>query len=121
MATFKVLDGASEYRIEIVGKFAGPCVRDVSHTWEAALQKNSQRRITVDITRISGYDNAGKTALREMHKHGTLIAAGNPHALSFLDEITATRRGSAVLHEAPKPEAPSAPSPTRTNIAAAGE
>ncbi len=121
MATYKVLDGADEYRVEIVGKFAGQCVRDVSTCWHEALRKNIHRQIAVDISRISGYDTAGKSLLCEMHKHGTVIAASTPMSLIFLEEITSVRRSPAVLHEAPKAEPSTTRTGQRSTAAASGE
>ena len=121
LATYKVLDGADEFRIEIVGKFAGQCVRDVSGCWHEALGKNIQRQIAVDISRISGYDTGGKTLLCEMHRHGTVIAASTPSSLVFLQEITSARRTPAVLHEAPKAVSRPARTTRRSNAAASGE
>ena len=123
MATFKVLDGADEYRIEIVGNFAGQCVREVSGCWHEALRKSIQRQTTVDISRISGYDNNGRSLLSEMHKHGTVIAASTPTSLIFLEEITSVRRAPATLHEAPKTESRPARTTRRSNAnaAASGE
>ncbi len=104
MATFKIHEIATEYRIEIVGKFTGFCVRDVEASWRSALQANLQRQVVVDISRIDGFDNAGRLLLRQMHKHGTVIAASTSHSLVFLEEVTTSRRGSTLLQEAPSPK-----------------
>jgi hypothetical protein len=45
------------------------------------------RRLTVDISEISSCDTDGRNLLREMYRHGTQIAAGNPGALGLLNEI----------------------------------
>ncbi len=121
MATYKVLDGADEYRIEIVGRFAGQCVRDVSGCWHEALGKNIQRQVTVDISRMGGYDTRGKALLCEMHKHGTVIAASTPNSLIYLAEITSVRRTPATLHEAPKAEPSASRMGRRSSAAASGE
>ncbi len=121
MATFKVLDGADEIRIEIVGKFAGQCVRDVLNCWHEALRRNMQCQIAVDISRISGYDTGGKSLLCDMHRHGTVIAASTPTSLVFLEEITSARRMPAVLHEAPRTDSRTPKTTRRSNAAASGE
>lgn len=120
VATFKVLDEANQYRIEIVGKFAGFCVRDVAANWKQALRAKLQRPIIVDISRIDGYDSSGRSLLREMHKHGTVIAASTSISLVFLDEITSSRRGSPVLQEAPAARDRNKQTEPKTRIAAAG-
>lgn len=112
MATFKIHENAIEYRIQIVGKFTGLCVRDVEVSWRSALQANLLRQVVVDISRINGYDSAGRLLLRQMHKHGTVIAASTSHSLVFLEEVTTSRRGSALLQEAPSPKNTAKPSPS---------
>ena len=96
MSTFKIHDGAEEFRIEIIGRFMGPCVYDVQRCWEEALAEAGPRTLTVDISRVTGYEPAGRKLLRHMHQHGTKFAAATPRSLVFLSEITTPeRRGPA--------------------------
>ena len=96
MATLKIYDRADEFRIEIAGRFGGDAVEEVRSNWRDALLETSLRRFTVDISRLSGYDAAGRKLLSEMYRHGAQIAAGTPLALVFLNEISApVRRGPA--------------------------
>jgi len=90
MATLKIRDLADEFRIEIIGRFAGTSVTEAANEWQRALSVVSLRRVVVDITRLSGYDTAGRQLLGHMHNHGTTIAAGTPLSLVFLHEITDT-------------------------------
>lgn len=100
MATFKIQDRAQEFRIEIVGRFAGGCVEEVRTAWQNALRGAVQRQMTVDLTGLSGYDAVGRKLLRDMHQHGTQFAAGTPDALVFLQEIsTPVRRGPAMVQD----------------------
>ena len=92
MATFKIHDGADEFRVDIAGRFAGGCVEEVRTAWQEALNKTLPRYFTVDLTRISGYDAAGRKLLRDMHQHGTQFAAGTPEALVLLQEISPSLR-----------------------------
>jgi len=102
LPTVKVYDRADEFRIEIAGRFAGDCVRDIAATWQNALREAGPRRFIVDISRLGSYDAAGRKLLRDMHQHGTQIAAGTPLSLVFLNEISApARRGPAQVQETP--------------------
>jgi ABC-type transporter Mla MlaB component len=115
----KIFDRAHELRIQIVGRFQGQSVTDVSHLWRDAMRAPTARKCTVDISRLSGYDAAGFNLLREMHHHGTQIAAGTPLSLVFLNEISMPRRrGPAIVRERPK-TAETAAAPLR--MRAAGE
>ncbi len=86
--TLYITDKAEEFRIEISGEFAASAVTDAAVAWKAALFTNVPRRISVDITRITGYDHAGYLLLRDMHAHGTHIVAGTPRSLRFLRQIS---------------------------------
>ncbi len=101
MATIKIHDRADQFRIEIAGRFAGDIVFEVQATWEAVMNEPHARRVIVDISRLSGYDNNGRKILTEIYRHGTHIAAATASSLVFLNEISAplSRRGPAVLHQ----------------------
>jgi ABC-type transporter Mla MlaB component len=97
--TVRIHDRANEFRIELIGKFSGESVGDVASSWKAALAEAFQRKCTVDISRLTGYDLAGRKLLREMYQHGTQFAAGNPVALALLNEIsTPERTRPALVH-----------------------
>ena len=113
MATLKIYDRADEFRIEIAGRFAGDCVPEAEMSWRNALLETAPRTVVVDISRLSGFDNAGRKLLQDMHKHGTQFAAKTPQSLVFLSEISQrVRRGPAptLVHSAPserqKPQKP---------------
>jgi len=88
VATLKIRDWADEFRIEIIGRFAGSSTTEAANEWERALNEGSSRRVVIDITRLSGYDAAGRQLLADIYNHGTTIAAGTPLSLVFLHEIT---------------------------------
>jgi hypothetical protein len=93
--TLCISDRAEEFRIEIFGAFMGSAVTDAATAWKAALLVNVPRRISVDITRMTGYDHAGYMLLREMHGHGTHIGAGTPQSLQFLTQISGRMQRTA--------------------------
>jgi hypothetical protein len=90
--TLYISDQADEFRIEISGRFADSAVSDAATAWRAALLTNTPRRVSVDITRMTGYDRAGYLILREFHKHGTHIVAGTPRSLLFFTQISSSQR-----------------------------
>lgn len=95
MAVLNYHGGAEEFRIEIVGKFVGACVHEVEWRWGRALSESSPRTVTVDVSGLTGCDNAGRKLPRYMYGHGTKIAAANSNSLIFLGEITATPKTGA--------------------------
>lgn len=87
MGTIRILDLAEQFRIEIEGRFAGDVVAEAAQHWQQALSEPNPRRLTVDISQLSGYDVEGSALLRRMYRHGAYLSARNARALVFLDEI----------------------------------
>lgn len=92
MATYKIHDRTDEFRVDIIGRFAGGCVEEVRTAWQDALKKTLSRQVTVDLTRVSGYDLEGRTLLKDMHQHGTQFGARTPESLVLLQEISTPMR-----------------------------
>lgn len=120
MATLRIRDWADEFRIEIIGRFAGSSTTEASNEWHRALSEASPRRVVVDITRLSGYDTPGRQLLAHMYTHGTTIAAGTPLSLVFLHEITHTPKLEPGLVLAPNKKSLDT-APARFRAQAAGE
>ena len=100
MSTFNIYDRANEFRIEIIGRFMGQSVDEVAATWKRVLQEFMPRSVTIDISRLRGYDSAGRKLLCDMYQHGTQFAASTPDSLGFLSEISKPlRRGPLLVHE----------------------
>ena len=122
MATFKIFDRADEFRVELIGRFAGGCIPELRTAWRKALGKTIPRQFTVDLARVSGWDAEGRNLLCEMYQHGTQFAAGNAESLVFLREIsTAASRGPLLVPEvAPRQNNGSATTPKTRSKAVGG-
>jgi len=103
MSIMRVQDRAHEFRIVVQGKLAGDAVRKIADTWAFALGEALPRRIVVDISEVTGCDAEGRKLLRDMHTHGTDLAAKTPASLAFLADATAPRRVNVSVFPAPSP------------------
>ena len=92
MDKIKFHDRADEFRASIIGKFAGDLVLEVERAFRALRGESGGRRLTIDITHITGYDLAGRKLLQELHHYGVRLAAGTPLSLVFLQEISIPMR-----------------------------
>ena len=101
MATYKIFDLADEFRIEVVGRLTGEAADTIRRVWEEALKETTPRRVSIDISRLSGYDASGRKLLAEMYRHGLEFAARTPSSLVFLNEIANTPRTAGRLITAP--------------------
>lgn len=88
MVNISYIDEAHQFRIEIRGRLSGSSVSEVHDRWHKELVETSPRKFVVDISDITGCDESGFRLLREMHSHGTYIAARNSRALEFLNKIS---------------------------------
>ena len=105
MVNINIRDNADEFRVEVAGRFAGSVVDDVLYLWKTVLLETNSRRFTIDISQLTGYDYAGCTLLRDMHRHGAHISAITPFSLVFLNEISGPRKlGPALVRKAPQVE-----------------
>ncbi len=101
ISTVRVLDEANQFRIEIDGRLAGNAVIEVRDCWRSALLEPSLRKLTVDISQLSGYDHNGYKLLREMYEHGTYLSARSAAALAMLHEISSPgTSGPTIVYKA---------------------
>ena len=109
-STVRVLDEADQFRIEIEGRLAGETVIHVRRCWRSALFEPSLRKLTIDISQLTGYDRHGFKLLREMYAHGTCISARNAEALTILHEISSRLpAGPAIVPSSVNPPAAKEP------------
>lgn len=97
MQSINTQDRVYEFRITIDGRLSDDAVLQVADLWAAALSEALPRRIMVDISKLAGYDGAGRKLFRDMHLHGTEFAASTPQSLIFLAEITSPRRRGVTI------------------------
>jgi hypothetical protein len=106
LPVIKIQDRAHEFRLTVEGRLAGEGVKEVASLWAAALAEALPRKITVDISLLTGYDAAGRKLLRQMELHGTDLAASTPESLFLLADATTRRRGVTVMEPAVEPIRP---------------
>jgi ABC-type transporter Mla MlaB component len=92
VAKLNFQDNATEFRIEIKGRFAGGAVEGVQRSWRN-IANEGEGRFAVDISGMASYDSAGCSLLRDMFRYGAKIVAGTPESLVFLSEISGRPEG----------------------------
>ena len=76
----------SQTTLELEGRLAGPWVEELKACWQRAAGGG---RIKVILKQVSYVDGAGKTALAEMHRQGTELAAEGCMIKAIIEEIEA--------------------------------
>ena len=70
---------------ELEGRLAGPWVDELRDCWQHA--RRDEALITVALTQVSYVDNAGKSILIDMHRHGAELVAEGCMVKAIIEEI----------------------------------
>jgi ABC-type transporter Mla MlaB component len=89
MDILRIQEKAEEVRVEVEGTLRGDLVVQLLSAWQECQSRMFWRRFAVDISKLQGYDDAGRALLHEMYRCGTLFSAGTPSALEHLQRIAA--------------------------------
>ena len=73
---------------QLEGKLAGPWVRELEQSWQAARLGEHQWAIRVDLTGVTFIDAAGKEALAALHAQGADFVAAGCLNRAIVAEIT---------------------------------
>jgi len=71
-------DTASEFRLRLEGKLAGPWVQELSQCWQAAAPAAAGRKTVVDLREVDFVDGEGQALLCRMRQGGVKFLAGTP-------------------------------------------
>src|SRR5436309_1954580 len=74
--------------LQLEGKLAGPWVRELEKSWQAALLGQPKRVVRLDLTAVTFIDAAGKQALAGMHAQGARFAVAGCLMRAIVAEIT---------------------------------
>jgi ABC-type transporter Mla MlaB component len=89
MDILRIQEKAEEVRVEIEGILRDDLVVQLMSAWQECQSRMFWRRFAVDISKLEGYDDAGRALLHDMYRCGTLFSAGTPSALEHLQRIAA--------------------------------
>ena len=71
--------------LELAGKLCGPWVAETENAWRAAPRCGKE--IEVDVTEVTGVDNAGRDLLAAMHRAGAHLIAKGVWMTTLIEEI----------------------------------
>lgn len=88
MLRITVHDSLQTVTFQLEGVLAGPRVRELEKCWQDSLTRTIKPMIRVDLTGVTHIDNAGKTCLAAMHRHGAEFIATDCLTKAIVAEIT---------------------------------
>jgi S1-C subfamily serine protease len=71
-------DGASSFRIVVLGALVGPAAAELDRTWKTASSVLDEGKFVIDITGLTAIDGSGLSVLSRMHDSGCLLKAQRP-------------------------------------------
>lgn len=89
MDILRIQETAEEVRVQVEGTLRGDLVVQLKSAWQECQSRMFWRRFALDISKLQGYDEAGRALLHDMYRCGTLFSAGTPSALEHLQRIAA--------------------------------
>lgn len=88
MLRVTIHDSASEFRLHLEGRLAGPWVREVELCWQTAQSIIRNRTVTIDLRGVDFVDCAGERLLGAMHERGATFLATGPMTWNLVSKIT---------------------------------
>jgi anti-anti-sigma regulatory factor len=80
-------DTASEFRLKLEGRLAGPWVGELEQCWQTASSTTEGRKTVVDLADVDFVDQAGEAVLTRMHERGVELVGETPLICSMLKEL----------------------------------
>ena len=93
MLRITVYEEGGQCRLELAGKLGGPWVAETENVWLSA--PCSGKEIEVDMTEVTGVDDAGRELLAAMHRAGACFTAEGFAMTALVEEITGKQPLSA--------------------------
>ena len=99
-------DSASEFRLNLEGRLAGPWVRELELCWRTASSTTAGRRNVVDLADVDFVDAAGEELLVSLHAQGVELLGDTPLICAMLEQVCHTERCDTVKVEQPPSDVP---------------
>ena len=90
MLRITVHHDGGRYRLELAGKLGGPWVAETENVWRSV--SCSGKEIELDMTEVTGIDDAGRELLVAMHQTGARLIAEGVWMMALIEEITGNQR-----------------------------
>ncbi len=114
MLKITIHPSATELRLRLEGRLAGPWVGELRQCWQAAGATAARRAVVLDLREVDFVDPDGQALLADMHRWGVLLEASCPLIQHLVEEIAAASECARVEETSPgRPDAFVSPHPPR--------
>jgi len=84
---FYMHDGPTALRLELAGNLNDEGVRRLGEDWRTASSVNGDRRLIVDMTFVTGVDEAGRTLIARWNRDGAHLIANSDGSRGLAESI----------------------------------
>jgi len=84
---FYLHDGSTEFRFKLSGHLSDHGARELEQTWRTASSTIGARKLVVDLSRVTGIDEAGRGLLLMWHREGAILVTDSGVASALLHSI----------------------------------
>lgn len=85
--TIYLHDRTDQFRFQLQGPLAGNWVNELETCWQTA-RSLGDRAYWIDLSGLTGIDQAGRRLLARMHERGARLVAATRYGRQLLEEIT---------------------------------
>jgi outer membrane lipoprotein-sorting protein len=85
---YHIHDGASEFRFELTGSPADGDIAELEQCWNTAASTVAGKAFVVDLSRLTGIDDAGRQLLDRWHQTGAQFRATSRFGREVAESIT---------------------------------
>jgi hypothetical protein len=68
-------DGSSAFSFELAGDLSDEGARELEQAWRTATSVIGEKELLIDLTYVTGFDEAGHELLNKWHAHGARLVA----------------------------------------------
>jgi anti-anti-sigma regulatory factor len=90
MLRITVHDSPRSLTLQLEGRLAGPCLRELEQCWQGALASHPKRVLRVDLSGVTFISAAGQACLTAMHRRGAEFVAADCLTKAVVAEIAQT-------------------------------
>jgi hypothetical protein len=81
-------DGSTAFSFELAGDLSDEGARELEQAWRTATSVIGEKKLYIDLSYVTGFDEAGHELINKWHAHGARLVAISPEAKKRVQSMT---------------------------------